>query len=93
MRATALGADLLASSGASAESWDASIRRLCVSTTQQDCRIKAGRRSARRLGGVARNCPTPRRRGSLRRAGATGRSNQAGPGYVPERLMLIDSAK
>ncbi len=94
MRKTVLAAVLLASSGAGAESWDASIRRLCVSTTQQDCWIKTGTPLCTQIG---RNCKDLPDATPARVIAKSGRYWQVetslGRGYVPERLMLIDSTK
>jgi hypothetical protein len=94
MRKTVLAAVLLASGGAGAESWDASIRRLCVSTAQQDCWIKAGTPLCAQVGRDCRELPdaTPAR--VIAKSGRYWQvETRMGSGYVPERLMLIDSSK
>jgi hypothetical protein len=77
-----------------AETGDARIRRLCVSTTQKDCWIKGGTPLCDRAGKVCKTLAdaTPAR--ILSKLGRKYRvETEHGRGYVPERLMLIDASK
>ncbi|CAN7469929.1 hypothetical protein [Bosea sp. LjRoot237] len=77
-----------------AETGDAKIRRLCVSTTQQDCWIKGGTPLCDRAGKACKDLPDATPAKVLSKVGRKWQvETEHGRGYVSDRLMLIDGSK
>ena len=77
-----------------AETGDARIRRLCVSTTQQDCWIKGGTPLCDRAGKTCKTLPDATPAKILSKLGRKYEVETAhGRGYVSDRLILIDGSK
>lgn len=90
-----LALPLLAHEAALAESFEASVRRLCTGTRQQDCWVKAGAALCPTTGGspcTDLDDHTPAR--AIRKEGRRWLVETArGTGWVQERAMVVDTAR
>lgn len=84
----------LAPSMAHSEEWDASVRRLCVSTKQMDCWVKAGAAICDKDQVTCKDLPDHAPAKIIRKVGKRWLvETPFGKGYVSERMMMIDSSK
>lgn len=90
----ALGGLGLATTAAVAESWDVRLRRLCTSTTQDACWIKAGAELCDAKGRACRELVTGPPARVLRKSGRRWEvETREGRGWVNERFMMVDGGR
>lgn len=77
-----------------AEPWDAAVRRLCSSLSQEDCWIKSGAAVCDRDQLSCRNLPDHASAIVLGKSGTRWHVRTAdGEGWVNERWMMLDGSK
>jgi hypothetical protein len=84
----------LAAPAAAEEDWDARVRRLCTSVTQEDCWIKAGARLCDETGKrcISLEDHTPAR--VIRKTGRRWQvETRAGNGWVSDGRMMVDGSR
>ena len=85
---------LLSTTIANAETWDESIRRLCVSTQQDACWVKAGSALCDADQISCKNLPDHAYARVIKKAGKRWQVETIyGTGWVSERMMMIDGDK
>lgn len=81
-------------SQARTETWDQSVQRLCTSTKQDDCWVKAGSAICDKDQLICSNLPDHASAKVIRKAGKRWLvETPYGKGWVNERMMMIDSSK
>lgn len=85
---------LLSTPAVAAETWDQSIRRLCMSTKQDACWVKAGAAICDKDQINCADLPDHAPAKVLRKVGKRWLvETPFGKGWVSERMMMIDSSK
>lgn len=95
MRAILIALAVMVSGAAgAAEPWDAAVRRLCSSLSQEDCWIKSGAAVCDRDQLGCRNLPDHAPAIVLGKSGKLWHVRTAvGDGWVNERWMMLDGSK